>query len=105
MRIKIYSLGIVICLILSSFVVLSSCNTLLDEPVGIDNAEINENGELVIFYSNGETKNVGVVVGEKGADGKDGVDGADGNSSQIIVTKTGKETVFEPKKEGFNIQY
>ena len=109
MRIKIYSLGIVICLILSSFVVLSSCNTLLDEPVGIDNAEINENGELVIFYSNGETKNVGVVVGEKGADGKDGVDGsdgvdgkdgvdgsdgvdgkdgvdgADGNSSQIIV--------------------
>ena len=27
------------------------------------------------------------------------------NSSQIIVTKTGKETVFEPKKEGFNIQY
>ena len=24
------------------------------------------------------------------------------NSSQIIVTKTGKETIFEPKKDGFN---
>ena len=27
------------------------------------------------------------------------------NSSQIIVTKTGKETIFEPKKDGFDIQY
>lgn len=38
----------------------------------IEGASINDNGELVLTYSNGETQNLGTVVGK---DGNDGVDG------------------------------
>lgn len=44
------------------------------DGIGITSTEINENGELVITYSDGTVANLGVVVG---ADGKDGKDGAD----------------------------
>ncbi len=43
---------------------------------GIASAVINDNGELVLTYTDGETVNLGKVVGEKGADGKDGQDAA-----------------------------
>ena len=51
------------------------------EPVGIKKAYINDDGELVISYTDGTKDKLGVVVGEDGkdgADGKDGTDGADG---------------------------
>ena len=95
MRIKISSLILVFCLILGSLFVLSSC--IMNESVGIVDAKINKDGELVLFYSNGDSQNVGSVVGENGADGKDGSDGKDGvdgsygsdggdnASSQIII--------------------
>ena len=41
----------------------------------IESSAINENGELIITYTDGTTQNLGVVKGE---DGKDGVDGKDG---------------------------
>ena len=44
----------------------------------IDEITINLQGELVIKYTDGTEKIVGVVKGKDGANGKDGVDGKDG---------------------------
>lgn len=44
---------------------------------GIASATINEHGELVITYTNGQTANLGVVIGAKGDKGDKGEDGAD----------------------------
>ena len=46
-----------------------------EKPRYIVKAEINDAGELVVTYDNGDTENLGEV---KGADGKDGADGQDG---------------------------
>ena len=43
-------------------------------------SEINDNGELILTLSNGNTLNAGVVKGADGKDGKDGKDGANGTS-------------------------
>ena len=45
---------------------------------GIANLEVNEDGELIATYTDGETQNLGRVVGADGADGTDGKDGQDG---------------------------
>ena len=67
-----------ICLLFSSSFVLSSCDS--SDVIGIANAQINENGELVLVYSDGNEQNLGVVVG------KDGENGADGS---LIITSDG----------------
>ena len=51
------------------------------EGVSLSSAYINENGELILVYTNGQTQNLGVVVG---SDGKDGV-----ASGSIDVNITG----------------
>ena len=76
MKTKIYSIICVICLLFSSSFALSSCN--VNDAVGIANARINENGELILVYSNGNEQNLGVVVGSDGVDGENGLNGADG---------------------------
>ncbi len=67
-----------------------------EDGIGIEKAEINTNGELVLTYTDGNSDNVGKVVGEKGdkgdkgeqgENGKDGNDGADGFSPSIGVTE------------------
>ena len=50
-----------------------------EKPRYIVKAEINDAGELVVTYDNGDTENLGEV---KGADGKDGQDGADGKDGE-----------------------
>lgn len=45
------------------------------DGIGIADTAINEKGELIITFTNGTVKNLGVVIG---ADGKDGIDGTDG---------------------------
>ena len=40
---------------------------------GITNAEINENGELVLTYSDDNSSNLGSIVGIDGTNGKDGI--------------------------------
>jgi len=80
MKRKICSFVCVICLLLSFSFTLSSCNS--NDAVGIENAQINENGELVLTYSDGTEQNLGVVVGKDGADGTNGVDGKDGVNGQ-----------------------
>jgi len=60
----------------------------------VDDTYINDNGELVVIYTDGTQKNLGVVKGENGKDGvngangKDGVDGIDGEDG-----KDGKDGV------------
>ena len=64
-----------ICIILTALLVLTGCNTKATSVLG---ANINENGELIITYSDGSEQNLGKVVGQDGKDGVDGKDGADG---------------------------
>ena len=65
---------------------------LRDDPVSIVHSEINVNGELVVYYSDGFVQNLGKVVGADGQDGADGMDGQDGqngtNGSDGITTST-----------------
>lgn len=60
-----------------------------EEPVGIIHSQINDQGELILYYSDGSSENLGVVVGADGADGMDGQDGQNGiNGSDGTVTST-----------------
>ena len=49
-----------------------------DKPRYIVKAEVNDAGELVVTYDNGDTENLGNVKGADGKDGQPGKDGADG---------------------------
>ena len=105
MKTKVCSIVCVICLLLSFSFTLSSCNS--NDAVGIESAQINENGELILTYSDGTEQNLGVVVGNDGADGEDGSDGADGkdgangadcaDGSQIITSEESNITLASAK--------
>ena len=72
---------IAVTLILCSFLLLCSCQ-LESEPRGVRTVEINDNGELIIVFTDGTTTNAGVVKGEKGDAGADGVNGKDGTDGK-----------------------
>lgn len=45
--------------------------TKVEKPVAsITNAQVDKNGDLVVYYSDGESRNVGQVLGQNGKDGK-----------------------------------
>lgn len=46
-----------------------------NDGVGITKSEVNTSGELVITYSNGDSTNLGKIVGKDGLDGTNGKDG------------------------------
>lgn len=48
------------------------------DGLGIASIEINANGELIITYTDGTSKNLGNVMGSNGSNGADGEDGKDG---------------------------
>lgn len=80
----------IICAVLLLLVftlLLSSCNS--TTTIGINNAEINENGELILYYSNGTKQNLGVVVGQDGSEGEDGADGSNGVNGSLVITNDG----------------
>lgn len=52
------------------------------DGIGISSVEVNEDGELILYFTNDTSINVGKVVGENGKDGKDGVDGKDGKDGK-----------------------
>lgn len=58
---------------------------LREAPVGILRSEINDRGELILFYNDGTSQNLGVVVGMDGADGKDGIGGSTTASGSIAA--------------------
>lgn len=64
------------------------------DGIGITNSEINENGELVLTYSDGSTANLGVVVGDKGDKGDTGDKGDKGDKgdtgSDYVLTDADK---------------
>ena len=73
---------------------LSSCYT-PSTSNGIEKTYINSKGELIITYTNGDTDNLGVVVGKDGADGKDGKDSNDSSTvigGQNVSLATSKAT-------------
>lgn len=73
MKTKPCSLVAAICLLLSLAMLLSSCES--NSYIGIANAKINDNGELVLFYEDGTEQNLGVVVGKDGENGSNRTDG------------------------------
>lgn len=83
------------------------------EPVGIRQTYINEDGELVISYTDGTEQNLGTVVGsdgkdgadgedgtdgKDGADGKDGEDGSDGKDGSITIVNKGSNIAYATSK-------
>ena len=67
----------IIALMLALVLVLASCSV----EKGIASAVINENGELVLTYTDGTTENLGVVKGEQGEKGEQGIPGESGATS------------------------
>ena len=96
MKIKIYSIMLAVCLMLSISVLFSSCD--MNASAGVTNAEINENGELILNYADGSEQNLGVVVGANGADGKDSSNGA--ISSGTVVINSEKSNVSAATAKG-----
>lgn len=72
---------ILITILILSSLLLVGC----DGARSLVHSKINENGELILYYSDGTKNNLGVVVGEDGKDGingKDGIDGIDGKDGK-----------------------
>lgn len=49
-----------------------------NDGIGVAKSEVNTSGELVITYSNGDSTNLGKIVGKDGKDGTNGTNGIDG---------------------------
>ena len=80
---KVLSLMMVLSLIFSGYTLFKSLTlqpgqsvtisggTKVEKPVtSITNAQVDKNGDLVVYYSDGESRNVGQVLGSSGKDGK-----------------------------------
>ena len=78
LKLSVLVISIIFCVSLFSACSISDFITLKEVPEYITNTYINENGELVVEYSDNSTQNLGVVVGKDGKDGIDGTDGIDG---------------------------
>ena len=63
-----------------------------EDAAGVINAGINESGELILTYSNGEKQNLGVVVGQNGTDGTEGLNGINGSDGVLTITSSGSST-------------
>lgn len=75
---KQLSIAIIIIVLALSLTILAGCEAPSDTR-SVTGAVINENGELVLKYSDGSEDNLGHVVGKDGAPGADGRDGENGD--------------------------
>ena len=96
MKIKVRLLIFIICILLSTSALLSSCY--LDGSAGVMDARINENGELILSYDNGSEQNLGVVVGKNGANGENG----SGSSVGTIVINSEKSNISAASAKGLS---
>ena len=90
MKIRIVSIVCMLCLLLSICAAFSGCD--MFESNSISSANINDKGELILYYTDGTKQNLGVVVGSDGKDGSDGQDGAvsidtDKNATALATAK------------------
>lgn len=76
MKRKICACILALALLLSA-TALIGCQS--EQAIGVAGMEINENGELILKTTDGQSQNLGVVTGKDGVDGKDGQDGARGS--------------------------
>ena len=72
---KLLLLLLTLCCAIVLLFGLAACS----ETKGIASAVVNDNGELVITYTDGTSDNLGVVVGEKGDKGEQGEHGPQGD--------------------------
>ena len=75
----------ILCIALVLSVILTGCAG--EDGVGIKRTKINDKGELIIYYTNGKSENLCVVVGKDGQDGENGEDGADGEDGEDAQQK------------------
>ena len=75
---KLLLLLLTLCCAIVLLFGLAACS----ETKGIASAVINDNGELVITYTDGTSDNLGVVVGEKGDKGEQGEQGPQGDKGE-----------------------
>ena len=88
-------LGLLICavsLLLSIFLAVVMPFYSEEDAAGVINAGINESGELILTYSNGEKQNLGVVVGQNGTDGTEGLNGINGSDGSLTIMTSGSST-------------
>ena len=78
MKRKLYALLLSVCMVFITVFSFTSCFS--EEPSGIVEARINDDGELIVIFQDGSEKSLGKVVGQDGADGKDGINGKDGTN-------------------------
>lgn len=57
-----------------------------NDGVGVAKSEVNTSGELVITYSNGDSTNLGKIVGKDGLDGTNGKDGIGITNAEINIS-------------------
>ena len=96
---KIRSAIAVICILLCALILLPSCE--IASTGGVTDAKINEKGELVLYYADGSEQNLGVVVGQNGADGENGADGV-GSSVGTIVINSEKSNISAASAKGLS---
>lgn len=87
-----------ITLILTFMLTLTGCGLNTDTTISLTNATINENGELVLTYSDGSEQNLGNVVGKDGEDGADGKDGEKGQDGNITIDSDGSNIALATSK-------
>ena len=76
------------------------------DGVGISSAEINADGELVLYFTDGTSLNLGKVVGSDGKDGVDGKPGQDGEDLTACEHEFGDWTVdLEPTCSSIGVNY
>lgn len=71
---KIVSLLLLLATLLATVGTLSGCSlggVPIETGVSITDTRINADGELIVYYSDGTHKNLGLVVGKDGVDGED----------------------------------
>lgn len=67
-----------------------------EDGIGINSIEINDKGELVLYYSNNTEVNLGKIVGADGIDGKDGVSVSSSiinTNGELVITYTDGQIV------------
>ena len=96
MKRKLYALLLAVCMVFITVLSFNSCFS--EEPSGIVEARINDDGELIVVYQDGSEKSLGRVVGQDGADGKDGASGISETVATAILART-EVTVLTEKTE------